>query len=146
MRDSRNTSKVFFLCFRNIDKQVENTRRSRVFLLTSLSVFRNQKMNTYSCLKFGRNLSPISKYWLNINFFWIFFLGELLVWVGFLFAISPFIINASHSRIFFTKWRLLQWNEARIFTFLVKTSQPQDKIGQLEEGVNLVFENTGNIF
>ena len=50
MRDSRNTSKVFFLCFRNIDKQVENTRRSRVFLLTSLSVFRNQKMNTYSCL------------------------------------------------------------------------------------------------
>ena len=50
MRDSRNTSKMFFLCFRNIDKQVENTRRSRVFLLTSLSVFRNQKMNTYSCL------------------------------------------------------------------------------------------------
>jgi hypothetical protein len=30
------------------NKQVENTRRSRVFL-TSLSVFRNQKKNTYEC-------------------------------------------------------------------------------------------------
>ena len=35
--------------FLNTDKQVENTRHSRVFL-TSLSVLRNQWMNTLECL------------------------------------------------------------------------------------------------
>ena len=41
------SSKLWFLNL--TDKQVENTRRSRAFL-TCLSVFRNQRMNTFECL------------------------------------------------------------------------------------------------
>ena len=81
---------MFFLWFLNTDNQVENTRRSRVFL-NSLSFFRNQRMNDFECsnlllklipifwgksrLKLAKldcNLPPFSKYWLKINFFEIF--------------------------------------------------------------------------
>ena len=44
---------VFFLWFLNTDKQAaENTRRSQAFLTNSwqLSVFRNQRMDTFECL------------------------------------------------------------------------------------------------
>ena len=44
--------------FCDTDKQVENTRRSRVFL-TSLSVFRNQRMNTFECLNLFLKLNHI---------------------------------------------------------------------------------------
>ena len=41
LRNSSNMNKCFFLWFLNADKQVENTRRSRVFFLISFYVFRN---------------------------------------------------------------------------------------------------------
>ena len=47
-------SKVFILWFLNTDKPVQKTRLRLVFS-TCLSVFRNQRKNTYSCLNYYIN-------------------------------------------------------------------------------------------
>ena len=82
----------------NTDKQVENTSffkpaclylEIRGWTLSSVwTCFSNssifwEKIEIKLLAKFGCNLPLVSKYWLNINFFWIFFVNDQsLIWEG----------------------------------------------------------------